>query len=158
MKTNPGWANISNMIKENCDCSMGIKWSLDQSSLAIELSLTEEPRLSPGPGRREGSCQAVSYCLYRALSLLQGRVHPALWGLLPLRKYVNEGETFEVKEVQRAFQDFLMLYYSPDRCSDDSCRQAVNKDLLIACYMPSIRVKAKENWDDPGVRFLSLRA
>lgn len=69
--------------------------------MAVELSLPKEPRVSLEPRRREASCQVGSCCWHNALSLLQGRAHLSMWGLLPLIKCINKGETLEVEEVRK---------------------------------------------------------
>ena len=67
---------------------------------------------------------------------------------------MNRRETFEVGGVRKGIIKSSWCGSIPQVGTlRDPCRQPVNKDLSIACYVPSTRVGAGENWDSPGVGY-----
>lgn len=134
-----------------------VLWQEDkviQSPAWLWNCLPGEPKVSLGPGWKEASYQVGSYCLHGALSLLHTEAYHAIWGLLPQRKHVNRGEIFPADKVRKGIPKISWCYTTPQLGAlMDSCRQAVNKDSSIACYVTSTRVETGNNWNGPGVGY-----
>lgn len=72
--------------------------------------------------------------------------HALPFGVSFVRENVSRGETFEADEVRKGISEISQCCTTPQLGAlMASCRQAVNKDLLIACYVPSTRVGAGDN-------------